>query len=332
MRIGDGDLGMRRLHDGGGRAAVSMTATSGFRPVGSVRRAMRTGCGPSRSSGRRSPGCAPPRRCAARASTAASSRSAPSRTCPYDRPPLSKELLARRLPSPTDIVLRKQGVDDLDLDWRLGARGDRARRRRRATVELHDGERVAFDGLVIATGSTPRRLPNQPDLAGVFTLRTLDDALALRAPLDARAEGRRDRRGLHRRRGRGDVPGARARRDRARGAAAADGARARARARRGDRRRCTATTASTCAPACRSTAIEGDGAGRAACGSATARVVDADVVVVGVGVVPETELARRLGAHARQRRRVRRDVPRRARHRRRGRRRALAEPAVRRRS
>ena len=30
-------------------------------------------------------------------------------------------------------------------------------------VELHDGERVAFDGLVIATGSTPRRLPNQPE-------------------------------------------------------------------------------------------------------------------------------------------------------------------------
>ena len=46
-------------------------------------------------------------------------------------------------------------------------------------VELHDGERVAFDGLVIATGATPRRLPNQPNLAGVFTLRTLDDALAL---------------------------------------------------------------------------------------------------------------------------------------------------------
>ncbi len=39
---------------------------------------------------------------------------------------------------------------------------------------------------MIATGATPRRLPNQPNLAGLFTLRTLDDALALRELLDAR--------------------------------------------------------------------------------------------------------------------------------------------------
>ena len=38
---------------------------------------------------------------------------------PYDRPPLSKELLAGKW-QPEDIVLRKQGVDDLELDWRLG--------------------------------------------------------------------------------------------------------------------------------------------------------------------------------------------------------------------
>ncbi|HEY5172590.1 MAG TPA: FAD-dependent oxidoreductase [Acidimicrobiia bacterium] len=103
---------------------------------------------------------------------------------PYDRPPLSKELL-RGDWEPDQVVLRKQGVDDLDLDWRLDMRAvalDAAARE----IELHDGERVAFDGLVIATGATPRRLPNQPHLAGLFTLRTLDDALALRALLDAR--------------------------------------------------------------------------------------------------------------------------------------------------
>src|SRR5438046_8694812 len=38
---------------------------------------------------------------------------------PYDRPPLSKELLAGAA-EPDDIVLRKQGVDDLDLEWILG--------------------------------------------------------------------------------------------------------------------------------------------------------------------------------------------------------------------
>jgi NADPH-dependent 2,4-dienoyl-CoA reductase/sulfur reductase-like enzyme len=103
---------------------------------------------------------------------------------PYDRPPLSKELLAGAV-DPEDIALRKDGVDDLDLDWRLERRAvalDLAARE----VELHDGERVAFDGLVIATGATPRTLPDLPHLAGMFTLRTLDDALAIRELLRGR--------------------------------------------------------------------------------------------------------------------------------------------------
>src|SRR5262245_38431564 len=103
---------------------------------------------------------------------------------PYDRPPLSKELLAGAW-EPDQLILRKQGVDDLELDWRLGARAvglDVGARE----IELHDGERVAFDGAVLATGSTPRLLPNQPALPGVFVLRTLDDALALREMLEAR--------------------------------------------------------------------------------------------------------------------------------------------------
>ncbi len=103
---------------------------------------------------------------------------------PYDRPPLSKELL-RGDWDPEQIVLRKQGVDDLELEWRLDSRAVALDVPARE-VELHDGERIAFDGLVIATGSTPRRLPGQPNLPGVLTLRTLDDALALRELLDAR--------------------------------------------------------------------------------------------------------------------------------------------------
>jgi NADPH-dependent 2,4-dienoyl-CoA reductase/sulfur reductase-like enzyme len=103
---------------------------------------------------------------------------------PYDRPPLSKEFLAGE-EQPDDLVLRKQGFDDLDLDWRLDARAVALDVGARA-VELHDGERVAFDGLVIASGSSPRRLPRQPDLPGVFTFRTLDDALAVRELLGGR--------------------------------------------------------------------------------------------------------------------------------------------------
>jgi hypothetical protein len=49
-------------------------------------------------------------------------------------------------------------------------------------VRVSDGPPVDFDGLVIAMGLTPRSLPGG-DLAGVHVLRTLDDALALRAAL-----------------------------------------------------------------------------------------------------------------------------------------------------
>ncbi|HEY7137225.1 MAG TPA: FAD-dependent oxidoreductase [Acidimicrobiia bacterium] len=103
---------------------------------------------------------------------------------PYDRPPLSKELLAGEW-QPEQLALRRQSYDDLDVDWRLERRAvelDLAGRE----VALHDGERIAFDGLVVATGSSPRTLPDLPPLAGVFTLRTLDDALAISELLEAR--------------------------------------------------------------------------------------------------------------------------------------------------
>lgn len=101
---------------------------------------------------------------------------------PYDRPPLSKELLAGDW-EPANVALRKQGYDDLGVEWRLGTRAtalDVAAR----TVTLDDGDRVAFDGCVVATGSTPRALANTPDLDGIHLLRSLDDCLALRADLD----------------------------------------------------------------------------------------------------------------------------------------------------
>jgi NADPH-dependent 2,4-dienoyl-CoA reductase/sulfur reductase-like enzyme len=101
---------------------------------------------------------------------------------PYDRPPLSKELLAGKS-EPDDIGLRRQPYDELALDWRLGrmaVRLDVAA----GEVELDDGERVPFDGAVLATGSTPRELPGTPPLAGIYTLRTVDDSLAIRGELD----------------------------------------------------------------------------------------------------------------------------------------------------
>jgi 3-phenylpropionate/trans-cinnamate dioxygenase ferredoxin reductase component len=100
---------------------------------------------------------------------------------PYDRPPLSKEFLAGDA-EPEQLALRKLPYDDLDLDVRLGTRAEGLDLADR-TLTLDTGEGLAFDGLVIATGSAPRTLPGTPDLPGIFVLRTLADALAIRAAL-----------------------------------------------------------------------------------------------------------------------------------------------------
>jgi 3-phenylpropionate/trans-cinnamate dioxygenase ferredoxin reductase subunit len=104
---------------------------------------------------------------------------------PYDRPPLSKQVLAGTKPPESTTLLTSRGtVEDLDLDWRLGesASGlDVAER----SVLLAGGERLRYDGLVIATGASPKRLPGTDHIDGVHTLRTLDDCAAIRANLEA---------------------------------------------------------------------------------------------------------------------------------------------------
>src|SRR5262249_46865027 len=87
------------------------------------------------------------------------------RHLPYDRPPLSKEVLRGEW-EPTQIALARRGVEGLDTDLRLGRRAvglDAASRR----LALEGGERAAVDGVVIATGASPRPLPRHPELAGV---------------------------------------------------------------------------------------------------------------------------------------------------------------------
>jgi NADPH-dependent 2,4-dienoyl-CoA reductase/sulfur reductase-like enzyme len=104
---------------------------------------------------------------------------------PYDRPPLSKELLAGDWEH-DQIILRKVPYEDLELELRLGVAAT-ALDVGAHTVTLASGTELAFDGLVIATGCTPRTLPGQPRLDGVFTLRTIDDCHAIRDRLDAGA-------------------------------------------------------------------------------------------------------------------------------------------------
>lgn len=97
---------------------------------------------------------------------------------PYDRPPLSKAFLAGTVPA-EDLTLADE---DFGAEWRLGVRADRVDPAEGA-VHLSTGEVVRADGLVIATGGRPRTLPGTAALSGVHTLRTLDDAVALRADL-----------------------------------------------------------------------------------------------------------------------------------------------------
>ena len=103
---------------------------------------------------------------------------------PYDRPPLSKQILVGTW-APERIRLRdEEALRGLDATLRLGERAtglDLAARQ----VRLGGNAALGYDALVIATGVTPRDLPGTT-LTGVHRLRTLDDALALRAGLLAR--------------------------------------------------------------------------------------------------------------------------------------------------
>lgn len=100
---------------------------------------------------------------------------------PYDRPPLSKDFLIGKAGEDQLALSDVDETLELGAEWMFGvrARGLDARGR---TVLLEDGRTVSTDGVVIATGASARRLPG-PTLAGVHTLRTLDDARSLRAEL-----------------------------------------------------------------------------------------------------------------------------------------------------
>jgi NADPH-dependent 2,4-dienoyl-CoA reductase/sulfur reductase-like enzyme len=106
------------------------------------------------------------------------------RALPYDRPPLSKEILRGEW-TQDRIALRRKSYDELRVELILG-RSAVELRTEASELCLEDGDRVSYDRLLIATGGRARALPDQPALDGIFTLRTLDDALAIRAALEAK--------------------------------------------------------------------------------------------------------------------------------------------------
>ena len=101
---------------------------------------------------------------------------------PYDRPPLSKQVLAGELDLAA-VALRPPGwYADRGVELLLG-RAAAALHADRHQLELRDGGVLGYDRLLIATGAEPRRLPLFDGAPNVHLLRTADDAARLREAL-----------------------------------------------------------------------------------------------------------------------------------------------------
>ena len=102
---------------------------------------------------------------------------------PYDRPPLSKHFLAGEWEEEKLRLRAAADPDALGVTWKLGVAASGLSLDDHE-VSLADGSTVGYDGLVLATGALTRSLPGA-DVEGVHVLRTLDDAIALRDHFDA---------------------------------------------------------------------------------------------------------------------------------------------------
>ena len=103
---------------------------------------------------------------------------------PYERPPLSKDVILN--PAETKIeILSEQKLADLGVEVIRG-NGVVKINSEAKTVDLQNGDSVAFDKLLLATGGAARRLPNFDALGKhVYTLRNLEDSQALVPVLQA---------------------------------------------------------------------------------------------------------------------------------------------------
>ena len=129
---------------------------------------------------------------------------------PYDRPPLSKEVLGDKMEVANAGLISQEAFDALHLELHLGKRAVGLDAERKAVLLAGEGEaggseaskaagegaeargasgegaaeaseEITADGIVIATGSRPRKMPGTEGIGGVYTLRTLEDCLALKA-------------------------------------------------------------------------------------------------------------------------------------------------------
>lgn len=108
---------------------------------------------------------------------------------PYDRPPLSKEVLGGAMEMANAGLISQEAFDALRLELHLGRRAASLDAERKAVklekVGTGDARaEIAADGIVIATGARPREMPGTEGIGGVYTLRTMEDCLALKAEFE----------------------------------------------------------------------------------------------------------------------------------------------------
>lgn len=103
---------------------------------------------------------------------------------PYERPPLSKDLLMAQADAEPNLLVKPHAFyADNEIDARLGVRVEKLNPQAQSAT-LSDGTTISFDKCLLATGGLARTLPQFPETSDqVFYLRTLDDAKQLRSAL-----------------------------------------------------------------------------------------------------------------------------------------------------
>jgi 3-phenylpropionate/trans-cinnamate dioxygenase ferredoxin reductase subunit len=106
------------------------------------------------------------------------------RHAPYERPPLSKDILAGSAAPEAATIFSAAVLGQLAIDWRAPVTCTAIHRDERKVL-LSDGSALAYDKLILCTGGRARPLPVPgADLPGVFSLRSLDDAAAIASRLE----------------------------------------------------------------------------------------------------------------------------------------------------
>ena len=106
---------------------------------------------------------------------------------PHERPPLSKEVLLGDQPPESTYLWPAESYDESDIELMLGVQATRISPAEH-TIKIDGGETIPYDRLMIATGARVRRLPvTGTELAGIHYLRGIQDTEAIQADLVADA-------------------------------------------------------------------------------------------------------------------------------------------------